>query len=240
MKWPALTAMMMALSACATLPSSPYQKGQHVYDAPDALADKGIEHYLLYLPDRNAKRGKKWPLLVFLHGSGERGTDINQVKVHGPPKEIAEGRKLPFIIASPQLSAEQRWDAEAVASLIDDLTAKLPVDTDRIYLTGLSLGAYGTWDTAMLYPNKLAAIIPIAGRGDTDKACALTRLPIWAIHGAEDDIVPPSGSIDMVNAIRACGGDPRLTLYPGVGHVSWTEPYSDDGLYDWLLRHRRP
>lgn len=196
--------------------------------------------YLLYFPpDYTADAGRRWPLLVFLHGSGERGNDLRRAAIHGPPKHIAAGRHYPFIVATPQCPADRWWDHEVVFALIDELVLRHRIDPDRIYLTGLSMGGFATWGMAMERPDYFAAIAPVCGGGNRHQATRLKDLPVWAFHGAEDMVVPPERSQELVEAIRAAGGQPRLTIYPGVGHNSWDPAYDDPTLYTWLRAQRR-
>ncbi len=194
--------------------------------------------YQLSLPKGYDQRDK-WPLLVFLHGSGERGEDVELVKVHGPPKLIAEGREFPFIVVSPQCPQFQSWHAPSLAALIDDVVRRYKVDEARVYLTGLSLGGSGTWSLAAQRPDRFAAIVPICGSGDTAMAEVLKDVPIWVFHGARDDAVPIKRSADMVTALNKAGGNVRFTIYPEAAHDAWTETYANPDLYEWLLQQRR-
>lgn len=196
--------------------------------------------FLLYLPKGyDQQDARKWPLIVFLHGSGERGDDIEKVKVHGPPKLVAAGQDFPFIIVSPQAPRNTIWNSETLNILLDELIARLPVDVERIYLTGLSLGGHATWSIAAARPERFAAIAPVCGAGDVQTACRLKNLPIWAFHGKKDSVVSLKDDQDMVDAVKACGGDVKFTVYPGVGHDSWTETYANPALYQWFLQHQR-
>jgi predicted peptidase len=241
--------------------------------------------YLLSLPTGyDAASDKKWPVILFLHGSGERGTDPWKVAIHGPPKLIrgpvpataapmpAPGTKAPpppapetpearalreqsaaflkanFIVVSPQCPANTWWDDDGVLGLLDDIAAKYRTDPTRHYLTGLSMGGYGTWSVAMKYPERFAAIVPICGGGSTvdirrtgrDKKTALTCLGIWAFHGAKDTTVLLEESETMVAALKKAGvTDLQLTVYPEAKHDSWTETYNNPELYAWLLKHKR-
>lgn len=195
--------------------------------------------YLVHLPDEPAEDGERWPLLVFLHGAGERGDDLERVKAHGPPSLAGGGQELPFVIASPQCPPRRYWDVLWLSALLDELTATQPVDADRIYLTGISLGGYGAWHWACGEPERFAALAPICGGGNPGLACSLVGLPIWAFHGARDVVVPPRESEAMVDAVRDCGGEARLTVYPDVGHDSWTRTYRTGEVFDWLLEHTR-
>lgn len=201
-------------------------------------------HYLLYLPkDYDAEQGRRWPLVLFLHGSGERGDDVQLVATQGLPKLVEEGQDFPFLLVSPQCPERGWWTTEenvaALAALLDEIERSYAVDSDRVYVTGLSMGGYGTWALATAYPRRFAAIVPICGGGDPTTVCAIRHVPAWAFHGENDTIVPPRQSFDMVDALQACGGNVRLTTYPGVGHDSWTRTYADPELYSWLLDQRR-
>jgi predicted peptidase len=196
--------------------------------------------YLLYLPkDYKADRRHPWPLILFLHGSGERGSDLEKVKTHGPPKLVAQGKDFPFIIVSPQCPDGQWWDPDILMGLLSDVTKKYVVDKDRIYLTGLSMGGFGTWTLGAEHPELFAAIAPICGQGDTSKAAALKDMPIWAFHGGKDPVVAIKGDQDMVDAVKAAGGDVKFTIYPDAGHDAWTETYDNPDLYQWFLQHKR-
>lgn len=197
--------------------------------------------YLAYVPaDYGKDKEKKWPVLLFLHGSGESGSDVEKVKVHGPPKLVAAGKDLPFIVISPQCpSAREGWDPETLTALLDEVGEKYTVDPDRVYLTGLSMGGYGTWALAAAHPERFAAIAPICGGGRPRTAARLKGLPTWVFHGAKDPTVPLAQSQEMVDALKAAGGDVRFTIYPEAGHDSWTETYNNPELYTWLLSQKR-
>ena len=231
------------LSACATLPATPprlipWQSGAQV-SVP--AADAGHYPFLLFTPTGyHAGHRRRWPLLIFLHGSGERGSDLALVRTHGPPRLAEQQPDYPFILISPQLEADGDWNIARLAATLARVRAQLSVDPARIYVTGLSRGGHATWAWAAAHPRLFAAAAPVAGRGDLATACALTALPIWAFHGERDSVVPASGSASMVERITACGGhQARLTLYPDVGHDSWTRTYADPQFNQWLLSHRR-
>ncbi len=198
-------------------------------------------NYLLFLPEDYGKKRQSWPLMVFLHGAGERGSVLNKVKVHGPPKIVENRKDFPFILVSPQCPEGDWWTekVEVLINLVDDIAARYKVDKKRIYLTGLSMGGYGTWALASAYPEHFAAIAPICGGGSRIMSLRLKDIPIWVFHGAKDPVVPLEEAEEMVNAIRKRGGDVKFTIYPDAGHDSWTESYNNQELYDWFLEHRK-
>ena len=203
--------------------------------------------YLLYLPkDYAADASRQWPLVLFLHGAGERGSDLQKVAVHGPPKLVQAGRDFPFILVSPQCPEGQTWDDSVLISLLDELQAKYRVDPKRVYATGLSMGGYGTWALALRHPQRFAAVAPICGGGDRIRALlpaqreALKTLGVWAFHGAKDNVVVLGESERMVDALKKAGvTDIQLTVYPEAGHDSWTQAYNEPTFFDWLLKHSR-
>ncbi len=195
-------------------------------------------NYLLYLP-KDYKNQEKWPVLLFLHGSGERGDDLELVKIHGPPKLIAAGQEFPFIVVSPQCPLDRGWEPIELVALLDDIARRYKVDEDRIYVTGLSMGGYGTWELASYSPHKLAAIAPICGGGETHWTKRFPHLPIWAFHGAKDTPESLVRMQSMIDAHKKNGGDPKLTIYPEAGHNAWAETYDNLEFYEWLLAQKR-
>jgi len=204
--------------------------------------------YLLFLPDGYQQRGKeRWPLIFFLHGIGERGNDPWKVKVHGPPKVAEKMSNFPFIVVSPQCPSGEWWSTEALFDLLDDVLDRYKVDRARVYLTGLSMGGFGTWSMALEHPERFAAVVPICGGGnplyvhayDAAKKAAIQAVPFWVFHGDADKSVPVEESQRMVEALKKFGCDVKFTSYPGVGHDSWTQTYANPELYRWLLQHER-
>jgi predicted peptidase len=198
--------------------------------------------YLLYLPqDYGKDNSARWPLVIFLHGSGQRGDDVNKVKVHGPPQLVAEGKQFPFILLSPQCPENAWWTEETdmLSALIDKIETKYRVDRSRIYLTGMSMGGYGTWALATMEPNRFAAIAPLCGAGNVFTAWKLKDVPMWVFHGDQDHAVPLMRSQEMVDAVKAAGGYPKFTIYPGVDHDCWTVTYNDPEFWKWLLDQRK-
>ena len=191
--------------------------------------------YLLYLP-KGYGRGKKWPLMLFLHGSGERGNNLEMVASHGPPKLIEAGQEFGFIVVSPQCSADGWWTTQALSTLLDNLEQHLQVDTSRVYLTGLSMGGYGTWAMASEFPDRFAAIAPICGGGLEWWMRGITHLPIWAFHGAKDSVVPLEQTTRLVNELKRLGSKKvKCTVYKNADHDSWTRAYANPKLYEWML-----
>lgn len=196
--------------------------------------------YLVALPDGYADDDRQsWPLMLFLHGAGERGDSLALVAVHGPPKLVAQGERFPFILVAPQAPAGGWWDARELGALLDEVAQSYRVDPDRVMVTGLSMGGYGAWSLAETFPDRFSAVAPVCGGGTPVRICAAADVPIWAFHGALDNVVPVERSIDMVRSLRQCNGDVRLTIYPDAGHDSWTETYADPAFYDWMLAQRR-
>jgi predicted peptidase len=196
-------------------------------------------HYLLALPEGyESDTSRKWPLVMFLHGSGESGSDLEKVKKHGLPKLVEAGKKFPFIVVSPQ-SGGFGWDSEQLFRMLLDIKKKYRVDDDRVYLTGLSMGGFGTWSLAEKHPEFFAAIAPICGGGDASEAWKLRYMPVWCFHGAKDNVVPLTASQRMIDALKPLNKQVKFTIYPEATHDSWTETYDNDSLYTWLLSQRR-
>ena len=180
-----------------------------------------------------------YPLMIFLHGAGERGTDLEMLKVHGPPKLITEGRKFPCYVLAPLCPKDVWWDVEKLNSTLDQFLESHKVDTDRIYLTGLSMGGYGTWLWSCKYPERFAAIAPICGGGNPEDVAAIKDIPTWVFHGAEDEVVLISESQKMVDALEVIGHRPKFTIYPEADHDSWTETYNNEELYSWMFTQKK-
>ena len=200
--------------------------------------------YLLSLPEGyDEDKSKRWPLVLFLHGAGERGADLEKNRAHGPFKELAKGRKIPAIVIAPQCPAGDWWASEkmlaVVKGLLDDAEKRYRVDRSREVLTGLSMGGYGTWALAEMYPKRFAALAPICGNGDVSKVAVLKDVPIWTVHGDMDAAVPVQGTRDLVAALRAAGSRVRYDEIAGGGHDTWTQTYAQDAFWGWLLAQRR-
>jgi len=200
-------------------------------------------NYLLHLPQDYSTSKKDYPLILFLHGAGERGDDLELVKIHGIPKIVEQQKDFPFIAISPQCPIDRWWVdpwlIEALNALVDKITGKYRVDESRVYLTGLSMGGFGTWALSMMYPEKFAAIAPICGGGMPWMAFRIKDVPVWAFHGAKDPVVPIQRSEEIVEALKKVGGNIKFTIYPDAGHDSWTETYNNPELYQWFLEHQK-
>jgi len=234
--------------------------------------DDGTEPiYQVWVPLDYAA-GKKWPVILFLHGKGESGTDGEKILVQGLPKEIKKrDGKFEFIVVIPQSAsgaamtvpskdapktAEKGpagsaapprprggWvgaDEEFAIKALQATQRDYATDPDRVYLTGLSMGGFGTWRLAANHPTLFAALVPICGGGDPSKAATFAHIPTWVWHGDADKTVPPDLSRKMVEALKAAGAkEVKYTELPGVGHNSWDQAYASDELWTWLLAHRR-
>ncbi len=203
-------------------------------------AKKVEMRYLLFVPKDYDKDGRAVPLMLFLHGAGERGEDLQLVAKHGPPKIVKTKKDFPFIVVSPQCPRGRFWRKSNLLGLIDHIVATYNVDASRVYVTGLSMGGFGTWVLTADQPQRFAAAVPICGGGDPDNAKQLVDVPIWAFHGGKDQVVQLARSEAMVDAIREAGGAKvKLTVYPEAGHDSWTATYDNPEVYKWLLSHKR-
>ena len=206
------------------------------------IDSQGIEYldYLLFLPSNYYKEGtKKWPMILFLHGRGERGNDIEVLRKAVMPTLVEENKDFPFIVVSPLCPGDRYWEPLVLKKLLDDVSRKLRIDMDRIYLTGLSMGGYGTWSTAIKYPDIFAAIAPVCGGGNPGMVCSIGDMPVWVFHGAKDTTVYPRESVKMVEALENCGGNVKFTLYPELEHDCWTETYNNAELYEWFLEQSK-
>ncbi len=197
--------------------------------------------YAQYLP-KDFDPEKKYPLVFFLHGAGERGEDVDVANRHGYMKYVREqGKEYPFLFVSPQCPDGKYWGCytESLLAFLEFICETLPVDRDRICLTGLSMGGTGTWMLAMAAPEKFSCLVPVCGSGICWNAGELVNLPITIYHGDCDDVVPISESITMLTAIHKKGGSAKLNICYGVGHNAWDTAYQDDALVEWILAQKR-
>ncbi len=216
--------------------------------AESGFLDKTIEYngatvkYVVYVP-KGYSAEKPHPTILFLHGSGEQGDDgKKQVSVGlGPAIRKAEA-KWNYIAIFPQKPRGPGGfgpHEKLILDILEKTKKEYKVDEKRLYCTGLSMGGMGTWALACKYPDLFAAAAPICGRGDPSQAAKIKDLPIWNFHGDKDTAVPIKGSQDMIDAIKAAGGNPKFTVYPGVGHNSWDKAYNDEKLEEWFIQHAR-
>ncbi len=235
-------ALATVLTACAT----PTVERQQAFERGAARAGEAPVPFahLLYLPPgyhAPLESARRWPLIVYLHGVAESGTDLRLVARYGPPAQVEAGSDLPFVIASPQNGGFlARWDPERLIALVDAIARDHRIDEDRVYLTGMSMGGNGTWRTAIAYPERFAALVPVSAFGDPTGVERIAGVPVWAFHGGKDLIVPPAAGKALVDAHRAAGGAARWTLDPEAGHRVPERVYARPDLYDWLAEQRRP
>ena len=219
---------------------------------------KDTLRYRLLRPEKEVA-DKKYPLLLFFHGAGERGNDNELNLVHVPEllTDSAGRKKYPCFIVITQCPLDKRWvevnwgdekeimpktisiTEKLTMELEDSLQKNLAVDSTRLYITGLSMGGFATWDLISRYPEKFAAAAPVCGGGDESQSEKLTHIPIWAFHGELDKTVHTSRSINMVNAVNKCGGNAKITLYENVQHNSWINAYGDPELFEWLFQQHK-
>jgi predicted peptidase len=241
--------LLASLCACSTMTPMP-QCSSRTMEAE--VAGQRLS-YLVSVPEQSTPPSEGWPLLLFLHGVGECGEDLELVRVHGPPNLVGQIPELSrCVLISPQCPADSWWRAETLAALLDEVRSQAHVDSSRIYVTGLSMGGYGTWSLLAHSPELFAAAVPICGGGDTTRLwsdipsdfrleglLAAKDVPLRVFHGEEDGVVPVQESRLLVRALEQAGAEVELTVYPGVGHDSWSQTYADPGLYAWLFAQRR-
>lgn len=197
--------------------------------------------YLLHRP-RDHETREDWPLVLFLHGSGERGDDLSLVAREGLPQRLADGLELPAVVVSPQCPADQVWAQHfpALMALLERTIAEERVDPDRVVVTGLSLGGASVCHLATMHPERFAALAPICGPWSWYYVTpAMAQLPMWAFHGDADPVVSVDDSRRLVARVRELGGDARLSEYAGVGHGAWRPAYDDEAVLTWLVSQRR-
>jgi predicted peptidase len=220
-------------------------KGAHGFlDRAYKDADGHEAKYVVFVP-HDYKRDKPYPLILFLHGSGESGTDgKKQAQVGLGPAIKKQEKTFGFIAVFPQ-SEKRNWradseDGQRALKILDQVMKDYQVDPQRVYLTGLSMGGFGTWSLAAKYPDRWAAIVPVCGGGDVKQAAKIKDIPCWCFHGDADKAVPIAMSRKMVGALKEAGGHPKYTEYAGVGHNSWDKAYGTPELYEWLLKQHLP
>jgi predicted peptidase len=246
-KPPEVTRMLTTLLlAAATLSADP-APGKQVPTSTvvKVAADDGGQRevtlrYWLFLPaEYSADEAKQWPLVLFLHGSGERGDDLEVVKKHGPPKILEAKPDFPAIVVSPQCPTDSRWNAHELAKLVDHLANTHRIDRQRLYVTGLSMGGSGTWSLLAEYPSLFAAAAPICGRGDLEKLDKIAQTPTWIFVGGKDSERTVKGNVEIAAALKKAGADTQFKLYPDLPHDCWTVTYDDPQVWAWLLAQQR-
>lgn len=213
---------------------------------PKVFSSKKLTHkqipYFLYLPKSYyTNQYQPLPLVLFLHGRGERGNDLSLIKRQALPKMVVEDNaEFPFIMIMPQLpEIEEEWYTKDLLTLVEEIESEFSVDENRIYLTGISLGGNGSWKLAMEFPEKFAAVVPISGWGDTSKVCRLKNANVWAFHGMKDTLILPERTIEMVDRLKLCNPNVKITLYPKATHNAWTDTYHNPEFMDWFLQQKK-
>src|SRR5258707_10429092 len=234
-----------AMMICLFLLADPdwLQAEQHSAEFVGTVTSHVQMRYLLFTPKAYENAGgKKWPLIVYLHGGSRRGKDVEQLREpgFGLPAIVDRNESFPFVVLSPQCPEGEYWtDTEAVITLLDEVISKYAVDASRVYLTGHSMGGFGTWYLAYKHPEKFAAIAPMsAPMVITRWASRLKEMPIWAFHGEKDELVPLSDTQDLGQVLTALGNDGRLTFLPNRDHYI-LDAYENQELYSWFLQHER-
>ncbi|MSR32054.1 MAG: phospholipase [Gemmataceae bacterium] len=225
----------------------------------ETIESKGKKLSYRFMQPVKTEEGKKYPLVIFLHGAGERGSDNEAQLVHGVKDfASAEARKTnPCFLIAPQCPngkkwVEVNWSAKAHAmpeepsesfallyQLLDKVQKEYPIDAKRVYVTGLSMGGYGAWDLISRWPERFAAAAPVCGGGDEKTAAKAAKIPVWAFHGSKDTAVPPDRSRNMIAALKKAGATPKYTEYPDVGHDSWNRAYADPAMHRWLFSQQK-
>ena len=218
----------------------PYARTQQWWDDLRVKVEGYRYDYALTTPaDFQPDGTRKYPLILFLHGAGERGRDLKKAQPNQASEFLKNHPELEFIVAAPLCPPTDWWSAYMLSRVVDEVQQKYPVDPDRVYITGFSMGGYATWDLAHRYPGRFAAVAPICGIGDKDDMAQVRDLPVWAFHGDKDPMVAFDQDLAGVNLLRKLGGRVRFTAYPGVGHDAWTQTYKNPELYTWLLQQKR-
>lgn len=212
---------------------------QGILRLPDDEQIAGLSRdALLYLPD-NYHAQKPTPLILFLHGAGQRGSDINSLYRRGLPKFIAKGGSVEAIIVAPQCSLNHCWEPSTLLNFLDATEARFMIETDRVYVVGQSMGGFGTWRLVAHAPERFAAAIPLCGGGNTEWAEKLAQIPIWTFHGAKDKVVAISSTEEMVEAVQSASGNIRFSKLSNLGHSIDQAVYSKTAVLKWLLNQRR-
>ena len=233
---------LLLSTGCAFLPGIERHSAEHVDLAPPDRPARTF-HYGLYLPrdyDAPENAQKRWPLLVYLPGCWSHGDHLEIPGRTGLIRELENGRELPMVVVTPMTPALlEKWSPRDFVAFLDHTEERFRVDPDRVYVTGVSLSGAALWETAKAYPDRIAAIAPVAGWGDPEGVERMVEVPVWAFHGALDFMVPSPRHHRMVEALERAGGHARWTLLSGGFHGIWNRVYAMDALYDWLLAQTR-
>lgn len=238
-----------------------YEERTFTLKAADGSGDSSKQFKYRLMKPAKIEPGKKYPIVLFLHGAGERGSD-NEIQLKYLPQSMATAErreKYPCFVLAPQCEAGALWvkvawsdeestpmaematdQMQAVIGMLKETLANEPIDDSRVYLTGLSMGGYGSWYLGQRHPELFAAVAPVCGGGDETAGAQLKDMPVWAFHGDNDTAVPVDRSRRMIKAVEAAGGSPKYTEYPGMGHHSWIPAYDEkSGLLKWMFSQRR-
>ncbi|MEA1951125.1 MAG: prolyl oligopeptidase family serine peptidase [Planctomycetota bacterium] len=247
-------ALLVLLSLTQTIHAADTDFSPHVYTDADG---QNLPYRLLKPDGYDTAKGAS-PLLIFLHGAGERGTDNRAQLVHGKPFMRRAAAEHGCFVLVPQCPKEMMWAGRHWADknhglsekpsqpirrlmgLIEKVQKTYRIDSDRIYVMGLSMGGFGTWEMIQRQPKRFAAAVPICGGGDEALTKPIVAVPIWAFHGDKDGVVPAARTRDMIAGIKKAGGKPKYTEYPGVGHNSWTPAFKEAGLLKWICAQKKP
>ncbi|MEX0315645.1 MAG: PHB depolymerase family esterase [Allomuricauda sp.] len=212
-----------------------------IEDEIQTVNTENLKYYLYYPEAYDSDNDEDFGLLLFLHGGGESGGSLEEVKENGPPKLLVEGKQFPFLVLAPQNPHKKKWwNTEAVMQLLDSVVETNRVDGKRIYLTGLSRGGSAAWSLAAQYPERFAAMAVVCGMTPLPYAHWIDKnMPIWVFHGDKDEVISVEESDKMVAKLKQMNYDVKYTRYKGVGHNSWSRAYTNDSLYRWFNQQKR-
>ena len=239
MQWPKiftkslLIAFLSVVLACSA-------QSQLIADEIQTVTKENLRYYLYY-PEGYEDSESEHGLLLFLHGGGESGEALEEIKKNGPPRLLVSGKQFPFLVLAPQNPHAKRWwNTDAVIQLLDSITETNRVDKKRIYLSGLSRGGSAAWELATQYPDKFAALAVVCGMAPVPYAHWIDKeMPIWVFHGDKDPVINVSESDRMVEKLQEMGYDVRYSRYENVGHNAWGRAYTTDSLYTWMAQQQR-
>ncbi len=216
-------------------------QSQLIEDELQTVTTENLKYYLYYPEGYEPNDEEGFGLLLFLHGGGESGAELEEIKKNGPPKLLVEGKQFPFLVLAPQNPYRRKWwNTEAIMKLLDSIVETNNVDKKRIYLSGLSRGGSASWELATQYPKKFAALAVVCGMAPLPYAHWINKkMPIWVFHGDRDEVISVEESDKMVAKLKEMNYDVRYTRYKDVGHNSWSKAYTTEELYEWLAEQKR-